>query len=126
VEAEMGAKVEAMGVVDQVLRMLGLADPPQPGTPSAGRLCVAENQELAERLRRLPGRFSDRLPASVLRRITGSAACGRWEKAIDQLVMALYVRDAPVTATERQELRTVLRALDLPAHRLDRLPGTDD
>ncbi|TDC45325.1 hypothetical protein E1281_30700 [Actinomadura sp. KC345] len=73
-------------------------------------------------MRRLPGRFQDRLPPTVLERITGGAASGQWEKAIDQLVMALYMRDAPVSAVERAELRGALRALGLPTRRVDRLP----
>ncbi|MEV4003591.1 hypothetical protein [Actinomadura sp. NPDC049753] len=50
-----------------------------------------------------------------------SAARGRWEKAIGELIMGLYMRDAPVSAAERDELRDALQALGVPAHRLDRL-----
>lgn len=106
-----------MCVMNEVLQILGLARPALVNSPAA-----VDNQELANTLRRLPGRYHDRLPGSTLQRVTGSAASGQWEKAVDQLVMALYTRDAPVTADERDELRDVLQALDMPTHRVDTLP----
>lgn len=121
-----------MGVTDQMLRLLGLTGPPHPiplpGPPPTavqGRAGQGRDgqRELADAMRRLPECFRDRLPASMVQRVVGAAASGRWETAVDQLVMALYMRGAPVSAAERAELRDVLAALGVPAHRLDRLPS---
>ncbi|MEU8303175.1 hypothetical protein AB0C84_06390 [Actinomadura sp. NPDC048955] len=106
--------------MDQMVRLLGLTRPP-PEPASAPPLAAAQHRELADAMRCLPGGFQDRLPASTLRRVADSAALGRWEKAIGELIMGLYMRDAPVSATERGELRDALQALGVPAHRLDRL-----
>lgn len=112
-----------MGVTDQMLRLLGLTGPPQPIAAPGPPLTAARHRELADTMRGLPARFQDRLPAAALRRVTGAAASGRWEKAAGQLVMALYMRDAPVTAAERDELRGALQTLGMPAHRIERLPA---
>lgn len=110
-----------MGVTDQMLRLFGLTGPSGPIALSGPPPTTAQHRELADTMRRLPGRFQDRLPAAVLQRITGSAASGRWEKAAGQLVMALYMRGAPVNAEERDELRGALQALGVSAHRVDGL-----
>jgi hypothetical protein len=46
----------------------------------------------AEVVRQMPGRYAGRLSARALEEITGAAAAGQWEKAIDQLIMALHAR----------------------------------
>ncbi|MEV3924897.1 hypothetical protein [Actinomadura coerulea] len=104
-----------------MLRLLGLTKPPGPVPASGPPLAPARHRELADAMRCLPGGFQDRLPTSALRRVADSAARGRREKAIGELVMGLYMRDAPVSAAERDELRDALQALGVPAHRLDRL-----
>lgn len=109
----------AVGVTDQMLRILGLAGLSQPVPPPT----AVRHRELADTMRCLSDRFQDRLPAAALRRITNSAASGRWETATGQLVMALYMRDAPVSEDERNELREALQTLGLPAHRVDGLPS---
>ncbi|CNF62313.1 Uncharacterised protein [Mycobacterium tuberculosis] len=117
-----------MAVMEQILRLVGLTDPPQPagvlisGWPPAATMPREQQRKLADTMRHLPGRFQDRLPPAVLQRITGAAAAGQWEKAIDHLVMALYMRHAPVTPAERAELRGALRALGIPTRRVDTLP----
>jgi hypothetical protein len=63
-----------------------------------------ENRALAEAMRRLPGRYSDRLAPRTLQRITGAAAAGQWERAVDQLITALGSGSAPLTDDERTEL----------------------
>ena len=80
-----------------------------------------EIRALAAVMRRLPGRYADRLPPRVLRRIGGAAAAGRWEHAVDGLLTALQLRSAPVTAAECEELRAVLSALRMPTDRVDAL-----
>lgn len=89
---------------------------PVAGTPQ-------QTRELAGTMRRLPGRYADRLPPRVIQRVSGAAGAGQWERAVDRLVTALSVRRRPVTADERDELRTLLRALNLPAERADALPA---
>lgn len=110
-----------MGATDQMMRLLGLTGPPPPEPASGAPPAAAQHRELADAMRSLPGRFQDRLPASTLRRVTDSAARGRWEKAMGELLMGLYMRDAPVSAVEREELGDALHVLGVPAHRLDRL-----
>ncbi|GAA4093288.1 MULTISPECIES: hypothetical protein [Actinomadura] len=134
-----------MGVMEDFLRLLGLtahddpplygdtsrptmgapralamalaADPVEPATvPAVGR------RRLEQTLRRLPDRYRDRLGPAALRQVTRAAAGERWDKAVDHLVTALCLCDAPITAAERQELRAVLRALDRPTDRVDALP----
>lgn len=72
-------------------------------------------RELADLMRQL------RLPARALDRI-GAAAAGRWENAVEVLVIALRSRAALITAQERAELRTVLGALNMLLL-LSRSPG---
>ncbi|SEG84515.1 hypothetical protein SAMN04489712_11717 [Thermomonospora echinospora] len=92
----------------------------------AGTPTQAENQELAEVMRRLPERYADRLTPRTLQGISGAAAAGQWEQAVDRLLAALRARSAPVTAGERDELHMVLAALRMPADRVDALvPPTD-
>ena len=43
-----------------------------------------ESQKLAEVMRRLPGHYADRLAPRTLRRITGAAATGQWERAVSR------------------------------------------
>jgi serine/threonine protein kinase HipA of HipAB toxin-antitoxin module len=80
-----------------------------------------EQQELAATMRRLPGRFADRLSARALERVTGAAAAGRWEEALDELITALHARAEVITADERAELRTVLAAMNMDGDRVDGL-----
>jgi hypothetical protein len=80
-----------------------------------------EQRELAEAMRRLPGRYADRLSARTREKITGAAAGGQWEKAIDDLMTALHARAETTTAAERDELRAVLDALKMPGEHLDAL-----
>lgn len=87
----------------------------------AGAPTPEEGRELAEVMRRLPGRYAGRLTPRTLRGIRGAAAAGQWEQALDRLLTALRARSAPVTAGEREELRTVLAALQMPTERVDSL-----
>lgn len=85
---------------------------------------LAEPEEiraLAQVMRRLPGRYADRLPPRILRRVGGAAAAGQWEHAVDRLLTALHARSTPVTVAECEELRAVLSALRMPTDRVDML-----
>jgi hypothetical protein len=86
---------------------------------SSVRLTRTESRKLAEAMRRLPGHYADRVAPRTLRRITGAAAAGQWERAVDQLIIALRSGPAPLTAGERDELRAVLKALGMPGERVE-------
>lgn len=113
-----------MSVLNEALQFLGLA-------PGAARYrgpapCASrprhEQRELAAAIRALPGRFADRLSASALERITGAAAAGQWEDAVEELITALCARAEAIIDTERDELRTVLVAMNMTSEHLDGLP----
>lgn len=80
-----------------------------------------QQRELAKVMRRLPARYADRLPVRALERITGAAAAGQWETAVDRLIRALRSRAETVTPDERDELRALLEAMDMPGERADTL-----
>ena len=80
-----------------------------------------EHRGLADAMRRLPGRYADRLHPRTLERITGAVAAGRWERAVDQLITALCCGAETVTPEERDELRAVLDAMNMSGERVDPL-----
>ncbi|WP_345469097.1 hypothetical protein [Actinoallomurus oryzae] len=82
---------------------------------------VEQRRELAALMRDLPGRYSDRLPASTFRQVKGSAAAGQWEQALDQLITVLGRLARGVTPAERDELRMISAALDMPVGRVEAL-----
>ncbi|MEV5754495.1 hypothetical protein AB0L00_42375 [Actinoallomurus sp. NPDC052308] len=84
-------------------------------TPTTPR----QRRELAGAMRGLPGRYTDRIPTSTLRQITGSAATGRWEQAVDQLITVLDRLAPGITTRERDELRALSTALDMPVERVE-------
>ncbi|MBC6465857.1 hypothetical protein [Actinomadura alba] len=76
-----------------------------------------DHHELAQTIRRFPGRYHGRVPDRTLARITAAAAAGQWEKAVNKLITALSACAEPITTDEYQELRTILTALHMPGHR---------
>ncbi|WP_460335040.1 hypothetical protein [Actinoallomurus acanthiterrae] len=80
-----------------------------------------QRRELADVMRGLPRRYADRLPTATLRQITGSAATGRWEQAVDQLITVLNRLGPGITSEERDELRALSVALNMPLARVDLL-----
>ncbi len=82
-----------------------------------------ESRALAAVMRRLPARYGDRIGPRLQQKVTDAAASGEWERAVEQLIAALHSRSAPVSAEERDELRSVLAALHLPADGVDALAG---
>lgn len=112
-----------MSVFTEALQLLGIAGSTaryRRPAPCAGRP-RQEQRELAARMRALPGRFADRISAYTLRQVTDAAAAGRWEEAVEQLVIALHARMERITTGEHAELREVLRALDMPVEIADGL-----
>jgi histone H3/H4 len=66
-----------------------------------------EQREFAATMRSLPGRYADRLSRGALERITGAAAAGRWQEAVEELIIALHARAESVTDAEHAELCAV-------------------
>jgi len=46
---------------------------------------------------------------------------GEWQELVDLLLASLTMTQAPVTAAERDELRSLAEAMELPADQLARL-----
>jgi hypothetical protein len=85
-----------------------------------------DHRELVRAIRELPDRYCDRVPAHTLRQIIDAASAGKWENAIDQLVMSLYARAESVTCWEREELRKMLKAMNMPGNCVDNLRVADN
>jgi hypothetical protein len=108
------------------LELLGLAGGSMDGqerTELSMARTRSEQRELADRMRRLPGLFADRISARTLKKVSDAASAGAWEQAVDDLIVALQARAEPVTDQERIELHLVVEALCMPAERVDALPG---
>lgn len=85
---------DQMSVLNEVLDFPGLTGGSardRGSAPCSGRP-RQEQQELAARIRALPGRFAGRMSAYTLRQVTGAAAAGRWEEAVEELIIALHAR----------------------------------
>jgi hypothetical protein len=85
-----------------------------------------DHQELARAIRGLPDRYRDRIPASTLRQVIDAASTGRWENAVDRLIVSLYAHAETVTTAERKDLRTMLEAMNMPGNCVDDLRGADE
>jgi hypothetical protein len=114
-----------MNVLSEALELLGLGGGSIYGQERV-ELSMArtrdEQRELADRMRRLPEMFADRISARTREKVTGAASTGRWEQAVDDLIFALHARAETVTDQERTELHVVLDALCMSAERVDALP----
>ena len=110
-------------MLNEALAFLGLTGGSgHGGRPAAERDGTREEQRrLAATVRALPGRFADRLSGPSLERITGAAASGQWEDAVDDLLTTLCVRGEAITGEERADLRAVLMALNMPGRRVEAL-----
>lgn len=103
--------------------MLGVSDALGPGPrrlPGVVGLPRQEQREPAIVMRGLADRFAGRVSAGAW--ISGAAASGRWEQAVDESLTALKVRAEAITSVERDELRMVLGAVNRPVDRLESLP----
>lgn len=110
-------------MLSEALAYLGIATGPHHyDRQSCSAMTRQAQRELAAKMRVLPGRFADRLPARALERIIGAAAAGRWEEAVDDLITVLHTRGAAITVCEREELRTVLEAMNMAGGHLDTVP----
>lgn len=74
--------------------------------------------EVIERAETLPGRYADRVRPQDLEGMRSMADGGEWQELVDLLIASLAMTQAPVTSGERDELRTLAEAMDLPTDQL--------
>jgi hypothetical protein len=83
-----------------------------------------EDRELARRAYALPDRFADRLSPKDLANIREYASVGEWGEEIEELLACLQQDAHTITAAEREEIQSLLDAMDEPPDLLDQLPVT--
>jgi phosphoribosylcarboxyaminoimidazole (NCAIR) mutase len=62
----------------------------------------------------LPELFAARVRPEDLDGMRSMAGAGEWQELVDLLVASLGVTGTPVTVAERDELRSLLAAMDMP------------
>jgi hypothetical protein len=70
--------------------------------------------DLADHVNALPGRFAGRLAEDGLMDVVDAAQAGEWGEAVDILLAGLVKTMTPVTAGERDELLELLNAMGMP------------
>jgi hypothetical protein len=73
--------------------------------------------DVIQRVEALPDRYADRVRPQDLDGTRSMADGGEWQELVDLLIASLRLTRAPVTADERNELRSLAEAMDLPAAR---------
>jgi hypothetical protein len=71
-------------------------------------------EEIIEKAEALPDRYANRLTESALWSIKRMRGGGEYGELAIELAASLAAHRAPVTAAERDELRALLEAMDLP------------
>jgi hypothetical protein len=74
--------------------------------------------EVIEHTEALPNRYANRVRPQDLDGMRSMAEGGEWQELVDLLVASLTVTQAPVTPGERDELRSLLEAMDMPTEPL--------
>ena len=74
--------------------------------------------EVIERAEALPDRYANRVRPQDLDGMRSMADGGEWQELLDVLIASLAMTQAPVTASERDELKTLAEAMDLPPDQL--------
>jgi hypothetical protein len=77
--------------------------------------------EVIERAKALPDRYANRVRPQDLDGMRSMADGGEWQELVDVLIASLAMTQAAVTSSERDELRFLLEAMDLPAGQLAEL-----
>ena len=77
--------------------------------------------DVIQRVEALPDRYADRVRPQDLDGMRSMADGGEWKELVDLLIASLSLTRAPVTADERNELRSLAEAMDLPADQLAEL-----
>lgn len=70
--------------------------------------------EVIEHTEALPDRYADRVRPEDLDGMRSMADGGEWLELVDLLLASLTLTQAAVTADERDELRSLAEAMDLP------------
>ncbi|HEY7027880.1 MAG TPA: hypothetical protein VH438_09760 [Gemmatimonadales bacterium] len=77
--------------------------------------------EVIERAETLPERFADRVSESTLWSIRRMRGGGEYGELTIELAASLAAHKAPVTPEERDELRALLEAMNMPTDPIDQL-----
>jgi hypothetical protein len=77
--------------------------------------------DVIQRVEVLPDRYADRVRPQDLDGMRSMADGGEWQELLDLLIASLNLTRAPVTADERNELRSLAEAMELPADQLAEL-----
>ena len=77
--------------------------------------------DVIQRVEALPDRYANRVRPQDLDGMRSMADGGEWQELVDLLIASLSLTRAPVTADERNELRSLAEAMDLPADQLAEL-----
>jgi hypothetical protein len=77
--------------------------------------------EIARRARALPDQFAARLPDDALAGLRLMDEGGEYGELAIELTATLVETGATVSATEQQELRALLEAMDMPTDLIQRL-----
>jgi len=70
--------------------------------------------EVIERAQALPELYADRVPPVDLDGLRSMASAGEWQELVDLLMASLSNTQATVTVSERDELRSLIEAMDMP------------
>jgi hypothetical protein len=70
--------------------------------------------EVIERAEALPDQYADRVRPEDLDGMRSMAGAGEWQELVDLVVASLGLTRAPVTVAERDELRSLLAAMNMP------------
>ena len=70
--------------------------------------------EVIEHTEALPDHYANRVRPEDLAGMRSMAGGGEWQELVDLLIASLALTQAPVTAGERDELRSLAEAIDLP------------
>ncbi|HEY3683813.1 MAG TPA: hypothetical protein VGL93_12270 [Streptosporangiaceae bacterium] len=77
--------------------------------------------EIARRANELPSGFQDRLSVDAYEDVHRSIDAGEWGEGLDNLLAGLHQSGATITADEHRRLAELMRAINMPPDRLDRL-----
>jgi hypothetical protein len=80
-----------------------------------------DEHEIARRASSLPHRFADRVPANTLDILKLMDGGGEYGELTIELAASLAAHNTPVTPEERDELRALLEAMNMPTDPIGQL-----
>lgn len=80
-----------------------------------------DERELVKRCRALPGRFADRLSPKDLADVEEFSSVGEWDEELELLLTCLDNGGQTISATERDEIKTLLDHMHMSHDRLNAL-----